>query len=169
PIPVRLTIRDGQAQHIQMQQPLPTFGPQFADRDAIARLLSLDVADLHPTLPLEVVSCGVPFLYVPVRSLDAVRRIRFQLDVWENTLRDFAAPQVFVFTQETELEGSAVHCRMFAPEMGITEDPATGAAHGPLGSYLVRYQLVEPGVEFVSEQGFEMGRPSILRVKIEQE
>jgi trans-2,3-dihydro-3-hydroxyanthranilate isomerase len=48
------------------------------------------------------------------------------------------------------------------------EDPATGAAHGPLGSYLVRHQLVQPGVEFVSEQGFEIGRPSLISVKIEQ-
>jgi trans-2,3-dihydro-3-hydroxyanthranilate isomerase len=168
PIPVRISLRDGQAQHIQMQQPLPTFGSQFADRDAIARLLSLDAADLHPTLPLEVVSCGVPFLYVPVKNLDALRRIRFRLDVWEQTLRDFEAAQIFVFTQETELPESAVHCRMFAPAMGIVEDPATGAAHGPLGSYLVRHQLIEPGVEFVSEQGFEMGRPSLLLVKIEQ-
>ncbi len=168
PIPVRLSLNDGRVQHIQMQQPLPTFGSQFADRDAIAHLLSLEASDLHPTLPLEVVSCGVPFLYVPVKSLDAMRRIRFRLDVWEHTLRDFEASQVFIFTQETELPASTVHCRMFAPAMGIVEDPATGAAHGPLGSYLVRHQLVQPGIEFVSEQGFEMGRPSLLSVKIEQ-
>lgn len=169
PIPVRLTVSDGKAQHIQMQQPLPTFGSQFADRAAIARLLSLELADLDSALPLEVVSCGVPFLYVPVRSLDAIRRIRFRMDVWEQTIKDFEASQVFIFTRETEQAGSTVHCRMFAPSMGIVEDPATGAAHGPLGSYLVRHQLVQPGVEFVSEQGFEMGRPSIIRVKIEQE
>jgi trans-2,3-dihydro-3-hydroxyanthranilate isomerase len=137
PIPVRLSLKDGLVQHIQMQQPLPTFGSQFADRDAIARLLSLEVSDLHPTLPLEVVSCGVPFLYVPVKSLDAMRRIRIRLDVWERTLRDFEASQIFVFTQETELLESTVHCRMFAPAMGIVEDSATGAAHGPLGSYNV--------------------------------
>src|SRR5581483_5341844 len=125
PIPVRITVSDGKAQQIQMQQPLPTFGPQFTDRAAVAQLLSLELSDLHPTLPLEVVSCGVPFLYVPVRSLDAVRRIRFRLDIWEKTIKDFEASQVFIFTQETEQEGSRVHCRMFAPAMGVMEDPAT--------------------------------------------
>ncbi|HEY6410291.1 MAG TPA: PhzF family phenazine biosynthesis isomerase, partial [Ktedonobacteraceae bacterium] len=125
-------------------QPLPTFGPVFADREAIAQMLSLDPAALVATLPLEVVSCGVPFLVVPVKSLEAMRAIRLRLDVWERLLRDFAAPHVFAFTQEVMLPDSTVHCRMFAPAMGIAEDPATGAASGPLGCYLVRHGLVEP-------------------------
>ena len=154
-----------------MRQPLPTFGPVFADREAIARMLSLDSALLDTTLPLEVVSCGVPFLFVPVKSLEAIRAIRFRRDVWERVLRDFAAPHVFVFTQEVVLPDSTVHSRMFAPAMGIAEDPATGAASGPLGCYLVRHGRVHPaGVgssQMVSEQGFELGRPSLVQVKIE--
>jgi trans-2,3-dihydro-3-hydroxyanthranilate isomerase len=79
-------------------------------------------------------------------------------------------PEVFVFTREVEGAGSTVHSRMFAPGMGITEDPATGAASGPLGSYLVRYGLVPrgPAAEVVSEQGIEMGRPSYVRIRIER-
>ena len=154
-----------------MRQPLPTFGPVFADRGAIAQMLSLDPALLDTTLPLEVVSCGVPFLFVPVKSLEAIRAIRFRLDVWERVLRDFAAPHVFVFTQEVVLPASTVHSRMFAPAMGIAEDPATGAASGPLGCYLVRHGLVHPAEvgssQMVSEQGFELGRPSLVQVKIE--
>lgn len=169
PIPMRLSIKDGAADSIQMQQPLPTFGPQFTDRATIARLLSIEDTDLHPTLPLQAVSCGVPFLFVPVNSLEAIRKVRLRQDVWEQTLQPMEANQVFVFTQETERPDSTVHCRMFAPAMGIGEDPATGAAHGPLGSYLLSQHLIQPGVEFISEQGFEMGRPSIVRVRIEQE
>jgi len=172
-VPVTFFTREGQLDLIQMRQPRPTFGPVFADREAIARMLSLDPALLDPTLPLEVVSCGVPFLYVPVKSLEAVRAIRFRLDVWERILRDFAAPHVFVFTQEVMLPDSTVHCRMFAPAMGIAEDPATGAASGPLGCYLVRHGLVQPTAvgssQMVSEQGFELGRPSLLQVKIDQD
>lgn len=130
-----------------------------------------DPALLDTTLPLEVVSCGVPFLFVPVKSLEAIRAIRFRLDVWERVLRDFAAPHVFVFTQEVVLPDSTVHSRMFAPAMGIAEDPATGAASGPLGCYLVRHGLVQPAEvgssQMVSEQGFELGRPSLVQVKIE--
>jgi trans-2,3-dihydro-3-hydroxyanthranilate isomerase len=156
-----------------MRQPLPTFGPVFADREEIAQMLSLDSAMLDATLPLEVVSCGVPFLFVPVKSLEAMRSIRFRLDVWERVLRDFAAPHVFVFTQEVVLPDSTVHSRMFAPAMGIAEDPATGAASGPLGCYLVRHGLVQPTSMRISqmlrEQGFELGRPSLVQVKIEQD
>lgn len=172
-VPVILQVREGQLQLIQMRQPLPTFGPVFADREAIAEMLSLDAAVLDATLPLEVVSCGVPFLFVPVKSLEAMRAIRFRLDVWERILRDFVAPHVFVFTQEVMRPDSTVHSRMFAPAMGIAEDPATGAASGPLGCYLVRHGLVQPtamGVSQVaSEQGFELGRPSLVQVKIEQD
>jgi trans-2,3-dihydro-3-hydroxyanthranilate isomerase len=169
PIPMRLSIKDGTADSIQMQQPLPTFGQRFTDRATIARLLSIEETDLHSTLPIQAVSCGVPFLFVPVNSLEAIRRVRLRQDVWEQTLQPMEANQLFVFTQETERPDSTVHCRMFAPAMGIVEDPATGAAHGPLGSYLLSQQLIQPGVEFISEQGFEMGRPSIVHVRIEQE
>jgi trans-2,3-dihydro-3-hydroxyanthranilate isomerase len=172
-VPVTLFTREGQLNLIQMRQPLPTFGPVFDDREAIAHMLSLDPALLDPTLPLEVVSCGVPFLFVPVKSLEAIRASRFRLDVWERVLRDFAAPHVFVFTQEVVLPDSTVHCRMFAPAMGIAEDPATGGASGPLGCYLVRHGLVHPTAarssQMVSEQGFEIGRPSLLQVTIDQD
>jgi trans-2,3-dihydro-3-hydroxyanthranilate isomerase len=169
-IPVTLKSQAGMPQSIFMRQPLPTFGPQVSDRTAIAQMLSLDVNDFVEGLPLEVVSCGVPFLYVPVKSLAALRSIRFRRDVWEKVLQNFVAPQIFAFTQEVEVTGSTTHCRMFAPGMGVTEDPATGAAHGPLGSYLVRHKLIEPvtgRVDFVSEQGFEIGRPSFVQVAIE--
>jgi trans-2,3-dihydro-3-hydroxyanthranilate isomerase len=59
---------------------------------------------------------------------------------------------------------------MFAPNIGIAEDPATGAASGPLGCYLVRYGLVpcDPAADIVSEQGLEMGRPSFIHIRIER-
>ena len=170
-VPVTLSVQEGQVHLIQMRQPLPTFGPIFTDREAIANMLSIDPALLDTTLPLEVVSCGVPFLFVPIKSLEAMRAIRFRLDIWERVLRDFAAPHVFVFTQEVIHPDSTVHSRMFAPAMGIAEDPATGAASGPLGCYLVRHGLVQPAragsSQMVSEQGFELGRPSLVQVKIE--
>jgi trans-2,3-dihydro-3-hydroxyanthranilate isomerase len=99
-----------------------------------------------------------------------MQAMQFRRDVWERVLRDFEAPHVFVFTEEVVEAGSTVHSRMFAPAMGIAEDPATGAASGPLGCYLVRHGRVKPGkiTEIVSEQGLEMGGPSFIRVRIEQ-
>jgi trans-2,3-dihydro-3-hydroxyanthranilate isomerase len=170
PIPVRVEFRDGEPSFAEMSQPLPQFGPELPDRRAAAEMLSLAAEDVDEGLPLEVVSCGVPFLYVPVRTLDAARRARPRADLMERVSESVGIPpEVFVFTREVEHPGSTVHSRMFAPGLGITEDPATGGASGPLGCYLVRHGLVPAGTEIISEQGIEMGRPSLIHIRIEQE
>jgi trans-2,3-dihydro-3-hydroxyanthranilate isomerase len=171
PVPGRVEFEGGEPSFAEMSQPLPTFGTRLDDRGAVARMLSLAESDIEPDLPVEVVSCGVPFLYVPLRSLDAARRARPRVDLLERAAREHGIPpEVFAFTRETEGSGSTVHSRMFAPVVGINEDPATGAASGPLGCYLVRYGLVAagPAAEMVSEQGIEMGRPSYVRIRIER-
>ena len=152
-----------------MRQPLPTFGPRVEDLQAVAEMLSVEPEEIAATnLPLEVVSCGVPFFYVPLKSLRAVQNIKFRVDVWESKLKDVVPPEVFVFTREVEFDGSTVHSRMFAPGMGIWEDPATGGASGPLGCYLVRHGVVpcDGWAHITSEQGIEMGRPSFIKIRI---
>jgi trans-2,3-dihydro-3-hydroxyanthranilate isomerase len=170
PVPVSIQFDGSRISQIEMQQPLPEFGPRFEQREVMADMLSLSIHDLDEALPIQIVSCGVPFLYIPVRSIAAMKRIRFKTEVFERELSNNSA-SVFVFARGGEEPGSTVHSRMFAPNMGIPEDPATGAASGPLGSYLVRYGLVEAenGVaDLVSEQGIEMGRPSFVRIRVEQ-
>lgn len=171
PVPVRIEFKDGEPSFAEMSQPLPTFGPRLSDARTIARMLSLDRRDLDESLPFEVVSCGVPFLYVPLRSLDAARRALPRADLLESALGGVVPPEVFLFTREVEHEGSTVHSRMFAPGLGVAEDPATGGASGPLGCYLVRYGLVacDTSAEIVSEQGIEMGRPSFIKIRIERD
>jgi trans-2,3-dihydro-3-hydroxyanthranilate isomerase len=146
-----VTVRDG---FTEMEQPLPTFTP-VPDRAGLAAMLSLDEADLEPALPIEIGSSGNAFTFVPVKGLDAVRR---------------AAPRglteaAYIFTTETVEPGSTVHGRMYAPWQGVAEDPATGSANGPLAAYLVRHG-VSDGRRIVSEQGYEMGRPSILYARV---
>lgn len=169
PVPVRIEFEEGEPSFAEMTQPLPTFGPAIEDRASAAAMLSLEESDLEADLPVQVVSCGVPFLYVPLRSLDAARRARPRVDLMERVAEEQGIPpEVFVFTREVEHDGSTVHSRMFAPGMGITEDPATGAASGPLGSYLVKHGVFPAG-DIVSEQGVEMGRPSFIHIRIESE
>ncbi|MGI9107756.1 MAG: PhzF family phenazine biosynthesis protein [Pyrinomonadaceae bacterium] len=171
-IPVNIEWRDGEAGFIQMRQPSPAFGPRVDDTQAVAEMLSLDPREITETnLPVEVVSCGVPFLFVPLRSLEAARAVKFRVDVWERALKEIVPPEVFVFTREVEYDGSTVHSRMFAPGMGISEDPATGGASGPLGCYLVKHGVIpcEREAELTSEQGIEMGRPSFIKIKIARE
>lgn len=172
PIPVTIGWEAGAPAFIEMQQPRPEFGPEIAEVDAIAEMLSLEPDAIRATnLPVQVVSCGMPFLFVPLNGLEAVRRLRFRVDLWERVLRNVAAQDVFVFTRDVEFAGSDVHSRMFAPGHGVNEDAATGGASGPLGCYLVRHRvLVSDGeLRCVSEQGIEMGRPSFLHLRIAHE
>ncbi|MDT5062370.1 MAG: trans-2,3-dihydro-3-hydroxyanthranilate isomerase [Acidobacteriota bacterium] len=169
-IPVTIKFKDGAPDLIWMQQPLPIFGPRIEDVRGVAEMLSIAPEAIETRWPIEIVSCGVPFLYVPLKNLQAARNIKFRLDVWERVMGNSGVSEVFVFTKETELDGSSVHSRMFAPAIGIYEDPATGAASGPLGCYLVRHEVLPASQrsEFTSEQGIEMGRPSIIKIIIEQ-
>ncbi len=156
---------------ITMTQPLPKFGQTVTDARVLAELLSINAEDIAPEYPAQVVSCGVPYLYVPLKSLAAVKKVRLRPEVLEKQLSHIGTESVFLFSLETEQAGNTVHGRMFAPAFGIPEDPATGSACGPLGCYLVHHNLVPAQTvsNIICEQGFEMGRPSILYITIGQE
>ncbi|MFD1030465.1 PhzF family phenazine biosynthesis protein [Metaplanococcus flavidus] len=170
-IPVVVHKEEGQIIKVEMEQPLPVFSEVFENRKLAAELLSLSEDDLFSDYPVQTVSSGVAFLFIPLRSLQAIQRIHFRQDVWEQHFSENAGIQhIFTFTTETEDADAAVHARMFAPAMGIAEDPATGAASGPLGAYLVEHQLLPRSDNEVyairSEQGYEMGRPSEIDITV---
>ena len=165
PVQVDYTIEGDSPSELAMHQPLPEFG-ETLDKDTIARLLLLESTDILREAPVQIVSCGVPVILVPLKSLDAVQRAQPRLDQMSAALAGVDCHELFVFTCATEDAGSDVHCRFFAHRFGIPEDPASGAAHGPLGAYLVKYGLND-GNRIVSEQGIEMGRPSTINVRIE--
>ena len=128
--------------------------------------------------PVQVVSTGVRQLFVPVRSLEEVQSLdpsRLNTRVITQLLHTLDPEThchdcLMVLTTETVNEWAQVHTRLFAPEMGISEDPATGSASGGLGAYLVKYGLIPatpPTTIFTAEQGIEMGRPSRIDVEVE--
>lgn len=146
---------------------LPEAGPLSPDLAATAAVLGLDVADLleDPWMP-QAFSCGLPFLFVPLRDLAAVAKARLRMDVWESTLKEAWATEVFVFARGGERPGSDFHARMFAPALNVPEDPATGSANAALAGYLAARDPLRDGLlQWRVEQGFEMGRPSILEVE----
>ena len=117
----------------------------------------------------QTVSCGTPFLFVPLRDRAAVARSRVKLDLWETALGGYVTDKVMVFAMDAELAGSDVRARMYAPSIGVPEDPATGSACVALGGYLAaRDPRFDGTLRWIVEQGFEMGRPSILEVEADK-
>jgi trans-2,3-dihydro-3-hydroxyanthranilate isomerase len=101
-----------------------------------------------------------------LRNREALKRAKINLEKWQKILANYWAADVYLITFDPELENSHLRCRMFAPSMGIIEDPATGSAATALAGYLIKNNAFEDGsLSWIVEQGFEMGRPSILRVE----
>ncbi len=121
--------------------------------------------------PIQVVSTGLPVLIVPVRTLTAVRSIVPDVSAVSQLCDRYGANGMMVFTTVTVDESATVHTRMFAPPIGVLEDPATGSASGALGAYLVHHGVVEvgPTTEITAEQGYEIERPSRILIQVESD
>ncbi|HSB08765.1 MAG TPA: PhzF family phenazine biosynthesis protein [Blastocatellia bacterium] len=170
PIHVEVRIEDGQPGRSTMTQPLPVVRGAYANVDALARALSLQPSRIHETgLPVETVFNGIAVMIVPVTTREAIEKIKIDAGALERISRDVGAQTVLAFSRETVVPTSTVHCRVFAPAAGVFEDAATGSANGPLGFYLVRHRVVERNAKtrIVSEQGFEMNRPSLLYIDVD--
>ena len=172
---VELYALKGKVDRIVMTQPKPEFlGPveETSDLYKVAVALGLSKPVIADTQwPIEVVSTGLPVMIVPVRTLTAVRSIRPDASAIMDVCRRFGANGIMVFTTVTVDPTATVHTRMFAPSIGILEDPATGSASGALGAYLVQNGVIEvtPMTEIISEQGYEMDRPSRILVQVESD
>src|SRR5262249_37157782 len=110
-------------------------------------------------------SAGVEFNFVPLTGLDAMRRCRPDTARWSEGVLGRGA--CFVFCRETAERGHAFHARMFAPRGGIPEDPATGSAVAAFAGVLAHFTRIPDGThEFIVEQGYEMGRPSLIHLSM---
>ena len=158
PIPVRF---DGDL--VWMSQNPPEF-MRRVDASAAAKVLGLEAGDIDPRFPVEEVSTGLPFLLVPVVSVEAVSRARVQGEAYDRFCEQgFRA--IFFFTSETVDPSNKIHARMFAGAFGVPEDAATGSANGCLAAWLVRHRYFgEPSIDLTVEQGVEMGRTSRLHL-----
>lgn len=169
--PVRVDIRAFNGKPVSSQlwvAQVPEFGPAAPASESLAVALGLDpedVLDDDRDRPASL-SCGTPFLYVPLRSLEAVRRARINWEWWNRTMNTRWTEAAFVFAYETEAKDATVHARMFAPAFGVDEDPATGSAAAAFAGYLARReQLTAGSAHWVIEQGIELGRPSRMEVE----
>lgn len=157
---------------VVMSQPKPEFlGPVTETEDLYTVAVALGLSKFviaEAKWPVEVVSTGLPVMIVPARTLTAVRSIRPDASAIMDVCRRFGANGILIFTTVTVEPFATVHTRMFAPSIGILEDPATGSASGALGAYLVQNGVVDvtPMTEVIVEQGYEIERPSRIHVQI---
>jgi len=166
-IPVRFHKTDSGEEILWMKPIEPIFGQTF-EPDEVVRFLSVHRGDIDDRFPIQHVSVGVDFVFVPLMTLDAVRRASVVKDKLFDWIKDKQAKSIFVFCPETYKPENHMNVRFFADCFGISEDPATGSANACLAAYLVKHRYFgKDKIDIRVEQGYEISRPSLLYLRAE--
>jgi len=148
-----------------MRQNPPSFGHQFSPAD-LARILNLSEADIDTRFPVQEVSTGMAFVLAPLASLDAVQRARVNLDRLRALLGAHDAIAPAIFCAETLDAENDIHVRVLDDIYGAPEDPATGSANGCIVGYMLEHGYFKGDkLSIRSEQGYQIGRPSLLHLE----
>lgn len=166
-VPVETRRRDGQELFWMHQQP-PDFGETIT-HEKLATVLGLEPEALDRSWPVQVVSTGLPTIIVPLASRAALAAIDLDREVYDDLVADRDAKLVHAVCRESRDPANDLAVRMFAPYYDVPEDPATGSANGCLAAYLSRHEVFgSASVDVRAEQGYEMGRPSLLSLRAEE-
>jgi trans-2,3-dihydro-3-hydroxyanthranilate isomerase len=164
--PIPISVEPGPEGKIWLTTP-PIKEECEVEMQAAAALLGLKSGQLLEHTP-QILNAGNPTLFIPLRDRETVDRASFDTAAWARFKSSHPGPLcVFVFAPVPE----GAYSRMFAPDHGVAEDPATGSSTGPLALYMMKHHLVSSKADttFYSEQGTRMGRRSILYVHIHGE
>ncbi len=165
-IPVTFTSKR-RGERLVMKQKEPSFGKTL-DAGEIGAVLNIGVSAIDKRYPIQEVSTGLPFIIVPLKSLAFLKKARIESQKCSALIKKTEAKAILVFTRETYKKANDLNARVFADYYGVPEDPATGSANGCLAGYLAKYRYF--GKERVMarvEQGYEIGRPSLLYLEAE--
>lgn len=174
-LPVEIEFADGAPVQVVMTQGKFEIVRDLDDSQEqaeLARALGLAREDLDENLPIQIISTGLPFLAVPIRSLSDLRRCWVNASLLAEIYQRAGSTGCYPFTLETiEIGAARAHARLFAPADNIPEDPATGSAAGALGAYLVHHgatnvEATDGRFRFVIEQGDFMKRPSRINLDV---
>jgi trans-2,3-dihydro-3-hydroxyanthranilate isomerase len=160
-VPVRFEDPAGQPSFGEMTQQDPVFGP-IHDREAVAHAAGVPAGDIDPSLPIQTVSTGLPFTIVPLRGMEAMRRLQVDLRGSAEYLGKSGGHFFFFVTRETLDPAARLHARMFFYN---GEDPATGSASGCTAAWMVACGVAQPDERVLIEQGVEIKRPSRIFVR----
>ena len=151
-----------------MRQVQPVFGPKYIP-ETFAPILGLEQADFDGRFPIQEVSTGLPFFIVPLKTIDALIAARVNRELYFDLVSRTAAKGILIFSPETHEHGRDLSVRVFVDYLGVPEDPATGSGNGCLAGYLVAQRYFDKDmVDVRVEQGYEIGRPSLLLLKAEK-
>jgi trans-2,3-dihydro-3-hydroxyanthranilate isomerase len=165
--PVAFSYRNEQTDVLWMKQMPPSFGQAFSS-DLISQVVSVNAEEIDSRFPVQDVSTGVPCIIVPLKTLDAVKRARISRDIYFELIKDIPAKEILIFCPEAYYKKNDLNVRFFADYYGVPEDPATGSANGCLAAYLVKHRYFgKDRINIRVEQGYEIGRPSLLLLKAE--
>jgi trans-2,3-dihydro-3-hydroxyanthranilate isomerase len=166
-IPVTLNYSGEQIDILWMKQMGATFGQLF-NPGQISQVLSLNQREMDDRFPIQEVSTGLPFIIIPLKTLDALKQAMVIRDKYSELIKDTQAKAMLIFCPQTYNQENDLNIRVFADYYGVPEDPATGSANGCLAGYLVKYRYFGKGqINIRVEQGYEIGRSSLLFLRAE--
>jgi trans-2,3-dihydro-3-hydroxyanthranilate isomerase len=152
-----------------MEQKQPSFGALIQPKE-IAEILSIHETDININFPIQVVSTGLPAVIIPLKSLDAVKKCLIRHEKYKTFLDKVITANLLVFAPETQKPENNLHVRVFMDDHGFFEDPATGSANGNLAAYLLEHLFFQTSkINLRVEQGYEMQRPSLIKIKAEKD
>jgi trans-2,3-dihydro-3-hydroxyanthranilate isomerase len=151
-----------------MKQIQPIFGQEHK-AEALASVIGVDLAEIEARFPIQEVSTGLPFFIVPLKNIAALKKAKVDKEKYFDLIKNTQAKGILVFCPETHEPQNTISVRVFVDYYGVPEDPATGSGNGCLAGYLVIHRYFgEERIDIRSEQGYEIGRPSLLLLKAEQ-
>lgn len=149
---------------VWMQQKPPVFGKIFSLK-FFKEVLNLSGSDFDPAYQIQCVSTGLPFIIVPLKTLDSIKKAKINYNVLPKLIKMFEAG-ILLFCPQTYSKINKLNVRVFVDAFGTPEDPATGSGNGCLAAYLSKHLYFgKSEIELSVEQGHEINRSSILHLK----
>jgi len=171
PVNVNITAENGQPSFVQFIRKVSSIIDRFTPSDEeLASFLSIQQSELdHKKYATRLVSCGVPYLIVPVWRYESVRAAKFNYAAWsQSTAPQTAAQEILLFAPKTPFADADFNARLLGPRIGIHEDPPVGSAMPAFASYLCSFEFIQKGTyTFAVDRGDERNRRSVLNLEMD--
>lgn len=166
-------VHEGGDTKVIMTQGKPEIGPVLTEqqKDLLLQSLHLTDEDLVKNLPIQISSTGHSKVMIPLRNKNIVNKISPELEILKQLSKEIDSDGFYVFSIENDSSAYKTHGRMFAPAIGIAEDPVTGNANGPAGLYLAHHGLLKfhESYTYKAIQGEAMGKPGVVEVRLKKD